>query len=90
MTSPEPTHWDDDRPARLTTADLPRRCDACPTQVGLSDDGQPIGGTVLADQIRDYVFCTECAARALKANPSANTVQLPAPPPEPEPEPSTP
>lgn len=75
----------DTRPARLTAADLPAGCDYCGNLVELDDNGVPVGGAVLADSERDYVFCTLHARDVRKANPFAQVVQLPpAPAPEPE------
>ena len=76
------------RPERLTTADLPRGCDMCSELVTVTDDGTVEGGAVLADDARDYVFCTPHVSQVREANPFARTVKLPAGnPPESQPPP---
>ena len=78
MTEPSPLLLDG-RPDRLCLADLPRVCDmpGCANTVSVNNN-VVAGGEVLADDARDYVFCTGHAHQVVAANPAARPAVMPA------------
>ena len=48
----------------------------CTTTVGFDSGGSIVGGTVLADDARDYVFCGVHADQVIHANPFARPAAM--------------